>query len=163
MGRDKGETSRRERMRKGMRWPLWATALTAIAIIVVGSAAAAPEQKAQQLRILILGDASSLDAGLATDTTSSNIIQALNEPLVTFGPPPQLKAVPAAAQSWTVKGPVVTIKLRNDLRWTTGQQVTAQDYVWSWLRAISPELASEYAYQFNGIKGAQAYNSCKEN
>ena len=98
--------------------------------------------------ILILGDASSLDAGLATDTTSSNIIQSLNEPLVNFGPPPQLKAIPAAAQSWTVKGPVVTIKLRNDLSWTTGQQVTAQDYVWSWLRAISPELASEYAYQF---------------
>jgi len=150
-------------MRKGMRWSLWATALTAIAIIVVGSAAGAPQQKTQNLRILILGDASSLDAGLATDTTSSNIIQSLNEPLVTFGPPPQLKAIPAAAQSWTVKGPVVTIKLRNDLRWTTGQQVTAQDYVWSWLRAISPELASEYAYQFNGIKGAQAYNACKEN
>ena len=58
-----------------------------------------------------------------------------------------------------MKGPVVTINLRKDLRWTTGQQVTAQDYVWSWLRAISPELASEYAYQFIGIKGAQAYNA----
>jgi len=147
-------------MRKGIRWPLWAGALAAIAIVVIGSAAGAPAQKSQQLRILILGDASSLDAGLATDTTSSNIIQSLNEPLVTFGPPPKLKAVPAAAESWTVKGANITINLRKDLRWTTGKQVTAQDYVWSWLRAISPELGSEYAYQFNGIKGAKEYNAC---
>lgn len=147
-------------MRKGIRWPLWAAALAAIAITVVGTAAAAPDQKAQNLRVLILGDASSLDPGLATDTTSSNIIQALNEPLVEFGPPPQLKAVPAAAQSWTVKGANITINLRKDLKWTTGKQVTAQDYIWSWLRAISPELGSEYAYQFFGIKGAEAYNSC---
>jgi oligopeptide transport system substrate-binding protein len=38
--------------------------------------------------------------------------------------------------------------------------VTAQDVVGSWLRTISPELAADYAYQFYGIKGAEAYNSC---
>lgn len=150
-------------MRKGTRWSLWAGALVAIAIIVVGSAAGGNQQRAQNLRVIDLGVASTLDPGLATDTTSSNAIQALFEPLVRFGPPPQLKAVPAAAESWTVKGNAVTIKLRKDLRWTNGQQVTAADYVYSWLRAISPELASEYAYQFFGIRGAEAYNSCKEN
>ena len=150
-------------MRKRNRWPLWAGALAAIAIIVVGSAAGAPDQKSQTLRVIIPGEPPSLDAGIATDTTSSNIVQNLNEALVEFGPPPLLKAVPAAAQSWTVKGPLVTINLRKDLKWTNGQAVTARDYVYSWLRTISPELASEYAYQFFGIKGAEAYNSCKEN
>jgi len=153
-------------MRQRNGWRLWAIAAGAIAIVITGSAVGATgasDQKAQNLRILQLGDASTLDPGLATDTTSSNIIDNLNEPLVNFGPAPQLKAIPAAAESWTVKGPVATIKLRNDLKWTTGQQVTAQDYVYSWLRTISPELASEYAYQFFGIKGAEAYNSCKEN
>lgn len=153
-------------MRKRNRWRLWLIAAAAIGIVITGSAVGATgasDQRAQNLRILILGDASSLDAGLATDTTSSNIIQSLNEPLVVFGPPPKLKALPAAAQSWTVKGANITIRLRNDLRWTTGQQVTSRDYVYSWQRAISPELASEYAYQFFGIKGAEAYNSCKEN
>ncbi|MGH3066673.1 MAG: ABC transporter substrate-binding protein, partial [Gaiellaceae bacterium] len=135
----------------------------AIAVIVIGSAAGGTQQRAQNLRVLDLGVASTLDPGLATDTTSSNMIQALFEPLVRFGPPPQLKAVPAAAESWTVKGNNVTIKLRKDLKWTNGQQVTASDYVYSWLRAISPELASVYAYQFFGIRGAEAYNSCKEN
>jgi hypothetical protein len=51
-----------------MRWPVWAIALAAIAIVVVGSAAGAPNQKKQELRVLILGDASSLDAGTATET-----------------------------------------------------------------------------------------------
>ena len=150
-------------MRKGLRWPLWAGALVAIGIIVVGSAAGAPDQRAQNLRVIIASEPPSLDPGTATDTTSSNIIQALNEPLVEFGPAPGLKAVPAAAQSWTVNGPRVTITLRNDLRWTNGQRVTARDYVYSWLRTISPEVASDYAYQFFGIKGAEAYNACKEN
>jgi oligopeptide transport system substrate-binding protein len=153
-------------MQERRRWQLWTIAAGAIAMIITGAAlagSAATNQQGKNLRVIIPGEPPSLDAGLATDTTSSNIIQNLNEPLVKFGPPPLLKAIPAAAQSWTVKGSVVTIRLRNDLRWTNGQQVTARDYVYSWLRTISPELASEYAYQFNGIRGAQAYNSCKAN
>ncbi len=150
-------------MRKRKRWSLWAGAAGAIAIVIVGSAVGATgatDQKAQNLRVIIPGEPPSLDPGLATDTTSSNIIQNLSEPLVKFGAPPQLKAIPAAAASWTVKGPLVTINLRKDLKWTNGQQVTARDYVWSWLRTISPELGSDYAYQFFGIKGAEAYNGC---
>jgi oligopeptide transport system substrate-binding protein len=149
-------------MRKGRRWQLLTVAAGAIAILVTGSAIGAgvvTDQGGQNLRVIIPGEPI-LDPGLATDTTSNNILQALNEPLIKFGPAPQFKAVPAAAQSWTVRGAVVTLNLRRDLRWTNGQPVTAQDYVWSWQRTISPELASDYAYQFFGIKGAQAYNSC---
>jgi oligopeptide transport system substrate-binding protein len=149
-------------MRKGRRWQLWTIAAGAIAILITGSAIGAnvaTDQRAQNLRVIIPGEPI-LDPGLATDTTSNNILQALNEPLINFGPAPQFKAVPAAAQSWTVRGNNVTINLRRDLRWSNGQPVTAQDYVWSWQRAVSPELASDYAYQFFGIRGAQAYNSC---
>jgi oligopeptide transport system substrate-binding protein len=150
-------------MRKRPRWQLLTAAVGAFAIIITGSAigaGAVTDQRAQNLRVIIAGEPESLDPGIATETISSNLIHALNEPLVNFGPQPQSKALPAAAQSWTVKGPVVTINLRRDLRWTTGQPVTAQDYVWSWLRAISPELGGDYAYQFFGIKGAEAYNGC---
>jgi oligopeptide transport system substrate-binding protein len=82
------------------------------------------------------------------------------DPLIKLGPAPDLKALPGAVSSWTVKGSTVTLNLRKDVRWTNGQQVTAPDYVWSWLRTISPELAADYAYQFFGIKGAEAYNAC---
>jgi oligopeptide transport system substrate-binding protein len=107
----------------------------------------------------------SLDPGLATDTTSANILQNIMDPLVKLGPAPSLKPLPNLAQSWTLSdgGKTVTFKLRSDGRWTNGDPVTANDFEYSWKRTISPELAADYAYQFFGIVGAQAYNSCKSN
>jgi oligopeptide transport system substrate-binding protein len=107
----------------------------------------------------------SLDPGLATDTTSANILQNIMDPLVKLGPPPGLKPIPSLAESWTESdgGKTVTFKLRDDGKWTNGDPVTANDFEYSWKRTISPELAADYAYQFNGIVGAQEYNSCKSN
>ena len=133
-------------MRKGKRWTLWAGAAGVIAIIVAGSAVGATgatDQRAQNLRVIIAGEPPSLDPGLATDTTSASVLSNLMESLITFGPAPQLKAVPGAAQSWVVKGANVTLNLRKDVKWTTGQPVTAQDYVYSWLRTISPGIPPE--------------------
>jgi oligopeptide transport system substrate-binding protein len=100
----------------------------------------------------------SLDPGLATDTTSSNVLLNIMDPLIKLGP--NLEPEPSLAQSWDVNGKVVTFHLRSDGKWTNGDPVTAQDFEYSWLRTISPELAADYAYQFYGIEGAQAYNSC---
>jgi oligopeptide transport system substrate-binding protein len=101
----------------------------------------------------------SLDPGLATDTTSSNVLLNIMDPLVKLDPK-TLKPVPSLAQSWDVKGANVTFHLRHDGKWTNGDPVTAQDFVFSWLRTLSPELGADYAYQFYGIKGAQEYNGC---
>lgn len=148
---------------------LWAGLVVALAVIVVGSGAAATGKLAsksssnavQTLRMSMGAEPPSLDPGLATDTTSSNVLFNIMDPLIRLGPSPALKAEPGAASSWTVKGKTVTLTLRKDVRWTTGQPVTAGDYVWSWLRTISPELGADYAYQFYGIVGAEAYNGCK--
>jgi ABC-type oligopeptide transport system substrate-binding subunit len=102
----------------------------------------------------------SLDPGLATDTTSSNVLLNIMDPLVRLGPAPDLAPQPSLAKSWDVKGNVVTFHLRNDGRWTNGDPVTAQDFEYSWKRTVSPELGADYAYQFFGIKGAAEYNSC---
>jgi len=103
----------------------------------------------------------SLDPGLATDTTSAYVVENINTPMIYLGPSPDLKPEPGLAASWDVKGPAVTLHLRNDVKWTDGTPVTANDVVWSWLRTISPQLGADYAYQFYGIKGAQEYNACK--
>ena len=105
----------------------------------------------------------SLDPGLATDTTSANILLNIMDPLVKLDD--ELKPVPNLAQSWTISPnrKTITFKLRSDGRWTNGDPVTAGDFEYSWKRTISPELAADYAYQFNGIVGAEAYNSCKKN
>jgi oligopeptide transport system substrate-binding protein len=104
----------------------------------------------------------SLDPGLATDTTSSNVILNIMDPLVKLEGE-DLTPTPSLAESWDVEGPVVTFHLRDDGQWTNGDPVTAEDFEWSWKRTISPELAADYAYQLFGIKGAAEYNACEEN
>jgi ABC-type oligopeptide transport system substrate-binding subunit len=145
----------------------WASLVGLIAVFTVAGVSTAQsdraEARAQVLRIAIGAEPPSLDPGLATDTTSAVVILNLMEPLIKLGPAPALKALPGAASSWSVRGANVTLNLRRNVRWTNGQRVTAADYVWSWLRTISPELGSDYAYQFFGIKGAEAYNGCKSN
>ena len=108
-----------------------------------------------------LGSEFNLDPGLATDTTSSKILSNIFDPLVKLDQ--DLKAQPAAAESWDVQGPNVTYHLRSGMKWTNGDPVTAGDYEYAWKRALSPELASDYAYQLFGIKGATEYNECESN
>lgn len=48
-------------------------------------------------------------------------------------------------------GKVYTFKLREDAEWSNGDPVTANDFVYSWQRAVNPETGSEYAYMFSGI------------
>jgi len=144
---------------------LWAALVGVLAVALVGTSAATTgklghSSKAQVLRMSLGAEPPSLDPGLATDTTSANVLFNIMDPLIRLGKPPALKATPGAASSWKVRGATVTLNLRRDVRWTNGQPVKASDYVWAWLRTISPELAADYAYQFDGIKGAHEYNSC---
>jgi oligopeptide transport system substrate-binding protein len=106
----------------------------------------------------------SLDPGLATDTTSSNILLNIMDPLVRLNPETNA-AEPSLAESWDVSkdGKTVTYHLRQDGKWTNGDPVTASDFVYSWKRTLSPELAADYAYQLYGIAGAIDYNSCTKN
>lgn len=67
--------------------------------------------------------------------------------------------VPAAAESWTVSedGRTYTFRLREDARWSNGEPVTAEDFRYSWRRAMLPDLASDYVGMFMLIRGAQAF------
>jgi oligopeptide transport system substrate-binding protein len=106
----------------------------------------------------------SLDPGRATDTTSSNLLLALMDPLVQLNKETN-EAEPALAESWDVSedGVTVTYHLRSDGKWTNGDPVTAGDFEYSWKRTLSPELAADYAYQLYGIAGAAEYNGCEKN
>jgi oligopeptide transport system substrate-binding protein len=86
------------------------------------------------------------------------------DPLVRLDPKSN-EAVPSLAESWDVSsdGETVTYHLRKDGKWTNGDPVTAKDFVYSWKRTLSPELAADYAYQLYGIVGAIDYNSCQKN
>jgi oligopeptide transport system substrate-binding protein len=66
---------------------------------------------------------------------------------------------PAIAKSWTIsKDQKTYIFTLRDAYWTNGTPVTAYDFEYAWKRALSPELASEYAYQLYYIYGGEAFN-----
>src|SRR5450830_484038 len=67
---------------------------------------------------------------------------------------------PAIAESWTISKDLKTYLFTlRDASWTNGTPVTAYDFEYAWKRALSPELASEYAYQLYYIYGGQAFNT----
>jgi oligopeptide transport system substrate-binding protein len=124
-------------------------------------AAPGGEPAAEQVMTIAWGaEPPSLDPGLATDTTSSNIILNIMDPLVKLNDD-TLEAEASLAESWDVEGTTVTFHLRDDATWTNGDPVTAEDFVYSWKRTLSPELAADYAYQLYGIQGAAEYNGCE--
>src|SRR5690606_262528 len=52
--------------------------------------------------------------------------------------------------------------LREDAKWNNGDAITAQDFEYSWKRALDPNLIpkpSQYAYLLYYIQGAEAYNT----
>lgn len=46
-----------------------------------------------------------------------------------------------------------TFTLRDGLKWSDGSPLTAEDFVYSWNRAISPDTAADYEYLFQCIEG----------
>lgn len=144
---------------------LWLGFALALALVVAGSSVAATHKQHKQVVVTISigAEPPSLDPGLATDTTSASVLANIMDPIIRLSHTPALTPLHTGlAQSWTVNGANVTLHLRHNARWTNGQPVTAKDVVQSWMRTISPQLAADYAYQFYGIKGAQAYNSCQK-
>jgi len=99
-----------------------------------------------------------LDPALMTGDPEFNIATQLFEGLVEYDPE-TLEPLPAVAQSWEISddGLTYTFHLRKDVYWSNGDPVTAHDFRYSWLRALSPETASDYAFQLYYVKNGEAY------
>ncbi len=99
-----------------------------------------------------------LDPHIVTGVPEHNIIQALFEGLVTKNPE-TLEIEPGVAESWDISedGTRYTFHLREDARWSNGDPVTAEDFRWSWQRALTPELGNQYNYMYFAIENAEAF------
>ncbi|WP_432375972.1 peptide ABC transporter substrate-binding protein [Lactiplantibacillus pentosus] len=64
---------------------------------------------------------------------------------------------PGLAKSTKVSkdGKTYTFTIRN-AKWSDGSKITAQDFVYSWKRTVTPATKSQYAYLFSGVKNADA-------
>jgi oligopeptide transport system substrate-binding protein len=100
----------------------------------------------------------SLDPQIATGVPEHHIITAVMEGLL-LKDRRTLDPVPGVAESWEINedGTIYTFKLRKNARWSNGDPHIAEDYVWSWWRALQPGLGNLYAYMLFPIKNAQQY------
>lgn len=103
----------------------------------------------------------SLDPQIITGQPEGRVCLALFEGL-TNNDPVTAKPVPGVAERWEIsnEGRTYTFHLRPSF-WSNGDPVTAHDFVWSWQRALSPAIASEYAYQLYAIRNAEQFNNGK--
>ncbi len=100
----------------------------------------------------------SLDPQIATGVPEHHVISALMEGLV-LKDRKTLLPKPGVAESWDISddGRVYTFKIRDNARWSNGDSLTANDFVWSWWRALQPALGNLYAYMLFPIENAQEY------
>ena len=59
----------------------------------------------------------------------------------------------AESHSVSEDGKVYTFTLRDGLKWSDGEALTASDFVYSWNRAIADETAADYEYMFEVVDG----------
>ncbi|HEX2853813.1 MAG TPA: peptide ABC transporter substrate-binding protein [Opitutaceae bacterium] len=101
-----------------------------------------------------------LDPQAITGVPEHKLMMALFEGLASEDPT-DLHPVPAIAESWDISpdGLVYTFHLRANARWSNGDTITADDFLQSYKRILTPTFASEYAYLiYNFVKGAQEFH-----
>jgi len=100
-----------------------------------------------------------LDGQTVTGVPEHKIIMALSEGLL--GQDPRtLEPIPGMAERWEVSpdGLTYTFHLREGLKWSDGDPLTATELVASFQRILSPSLAADYAYLvYNFVEGARDY------
>lgn len=141
-------------------------ALIALIAMSLLSACSSDRQTAVQTgieqQILHLGNGdepSDVDPHVTTGMPEAHLQYALFEGLVTKNGK-TLEPEPAVAESWTMSedGKTYTFKIRNTARWSNGDEITAEDFIWSWQRALLPALGNQYAYSLNVIRNAEQFN-----
>lgn len=145
-----------------MRRSLWAVA-AAVALTFSGCARRTT-QVSEGIRdqVLHMGNGvepGDLDPATNTGAPESIILGALFEPLVVRNANAD-GVDPAAAGRFEISedGRSYTFHLRENLRWSNGDPVTAQDYRQSFLRALNPKLASQPAIYMYPVEGAEEYH-----
>ncbi len=105
-----------------------------------------------------LGDPGSLDPHKATTLIEGNVLAELFEGLVSRDARGDI--IPGVARSWTVSpdATVYTFQLRDDARWSNGERVGPQDFVYAFRRLMVPATGAPYANILYTLKNAEKIN-----
>ena len=116
----------------------------------------------QELYVGIGTEPAALDPHLTTGLTEFNVMVALLEGLTTIDPE-TMEINSGVATSWDISedGKIYTFFLDQNARWSNGDKVTANDFLFSFERILSPELGAPYAYMLYPMRGAESFNKGK--
>jgi len=100
-----------------------------------------------------------LDPAYVTDQVSMRVSESLFEGLCRVSADGKPEA--ACAERWEISEDkkIYTFHLRQGLKWSNGDAVTATDFVRSWERVLNPATAADYASQLYPLVNASAYHS----
>lgn len=142
-------------MRKGKLFATGSVTLAAAALLAAcGSSSSSSSSKPQKLAWTEAAELTTMDPSKATDRYDADQFNNVMEGLIRLSN--NAKATPGMATSWkeSKDGKTWTFNLRKGAKWSNGDEVTANDFVYSWRRTVNPKTASEYAYLFSGVKNA---------
>jgi oligopeptide transport system substrate-binding protein len=121
-----------------------------------------PHERPADLVIVNGAEPESLDPAIITGLSEMRIVSALFEGLTRLNPK-TVAPEPSLADHWEISpdGLTYIFHIRSNLVWSTGDPITADDFVYSWIRALDPATASDYAGQLFYLKNGEAFNAGK--
>lgn len=129
------------------------TSLIALSgIILVACGTKTSEQK--NIKFSIPTDVASLDTTILTDQYSYDVAGNVEEGLTRVDSKGNAALALAKSIDVSKDGLTYTVTLRDNLKWSNGDRLTAKDFVYSWKRAVDPKTGSEYAYLMGAVSGA---------
>lgn len=113
--------------------------------------------EANSLTLNLSTEPPELNTLTSTYSISFSVIRSLYENLVMLDKDDNV--IPGVAESWEISpdGLSYKFKLREGMKWTNGEPVTANDFVFAWKTLLDPATASEYAYFAYIFKNGEAY------
>ena len=132
-----------------------------LAMVLSCSAISLAEESATSIAVCIASEPDTIDPALNSSVDGATLTAHLFSGLSKWAQNEEgnLVIVADAAEELTEgvaneDGTVTyTYTLRDGLTWSDGQAVTAGDYEFAWKRAASTELAADYGYMFEVVKG----------
>jgi ABC-type oligopeptide transport system substrate-binding subunit len=117
-----------------------------------------PPPAPHALRVVWYPAPTTLDPTMAYDIFSVAVIDQLFSGLVELTP--EMDVVPDVARNWDVLegGRQYVFHLRDDVRWSDGAPVTAEDFRYAWKRVLDPATRSPNASLLYDVKGARAFH-----
>lgn len=137
------------------------TALVSIGVLAGcgSSKSAAPSDTVRIMRKDVIA---TMDSSMNTDVIGAQALTDTMDGLYRYHGKDVKPAIATKVVKPTNNGLTYTFPLRKNVKWSNGDPVTANDFVYAWQRTVNPKTKSQYAYIYEGIANAKAITDGKK-